>query len=277
MPGKFTQFRVSGAAVRDWAAPAGYYTDTHELLVGTGSRPSYLFGYDFHREDLRFRGAKADSLIAWHTVFSLDAAGNAKPVFVARDHFTSADRINPETRVVDFDHPNSIDVDPVDGNLLVSWRNFDQVTKINPTTGQFVWRLGGKNGQFRFVNDPLNGFSGQHFARRLPNGNLLLFDNGNTHTPKVSRAVEYKIDTVAHTATLVWQFRHTPDIDATFVGSAQRLPNGNTVVGFSYVGLVTEVTPAGSAVWEAQLVVDGKTNLLTYRPLKVPTLGHLRP
>ena len=59
--------------------------------------------------------------------------------------------------------------------------------------------------------------------------------------------------------------------------SAQRLPNGNTVVGFSYVGVVTEVTPSGSVVWDAQLSVDGQTNLLEYRLLKIPTLGHLRP
>lgn len=276
VPGAFTEFRTSGAAVRQWAAPTGYYTDGHELRVGIGGRPTYLFGYDLKPMDLRPRGGKADSVVAGHTIFSIDASGNAKPVFVSRDHFTTADWINPETLVQDYDHPNSIDID-TDGGLIVSWRNFDEVSKIDPSTGQFVWRLGGRHSDFTFVNDPFHGFSGQHFARLLPNGNLLLYDDGNGHVPQESRAAEYRLDLAAHTATLVWQYRHQPAIYTPFVGSVQRLPNGNTVVGFGNAGVVTEVTSAGNVVWEGQLTVDGSSGILAYRLLKVATLGHLRP
>ncbi|GJG84898.1 hypothetical protein tb265_00790 [Gemmatimonadetes bacterium T265] len=275
LPGAYTEFRTSGALVRQWSAPSGYYNDQHELRVGTGSNPTYLFGYDYKAMDFTSRGGKPDSVVAGHTIFSVDAGGNAKPVFVSRDHFSVADWIDPQVGVGDYDHPNSIDVD-TDNDLLISWRNFDEVSKIDPNTGQFVWRLGGRHNQFTFVNDPLNGFGGQHFVRRLANGNILLYDNGTTHSPQESRAAEYRVDPVAHTATLVWQYRHSPRIYTPFVGSVQRLASGNTFIGYAYVGTMAEVTPGGSVAWEGKLTVDGKVTL-AYRLLKYTTLGHFRP
>lgn len=39
--------------------------------------------------------------------------------------------------------------------------------------------------------------------RVLGNGNLLLFDNGLRHDPSETRAVEYRLDNTAMTATLL--------------------------------------------------------------------------
>ena len=270
--GYFAEVQPAGALVREWAAPTGYSTDVHEFRLRAGADgSSYLFGYDTAQMDFTARGGASDSAVAGHEIFRLNAQGAATPVFVAREHFTIADWIDPEPDVVDFDHPNSIDVDR-DGGLIVSWRNFDEVSKIDPTTGQFVWRLGGPHNQFAFVNDPLGGFGGQHFARILANGDLLLYDNGTTHTPQQTRAVEYRLDLVGHTATLVWEFRHQPTIFTAFVGSAQRLASGNTFIGYGYVGVATEVTPAGGVVWEGRLTIDGTTTL-AYRLLKIAALS----
>jgi hypothetical protein len=40
-------------------------------------------------------------------------------------------------------------------------------------------------------------------VRVLGNGNLLLFDNGLRHDPSETRAVEYRLDNTAMTATLL--------------------------------------------------------------------------
>ena len=119
-----------------------------------------------------------------------------------------------------------------------------------------LWRFGGRNNQFQILDDPLNGFNGQHTARILDNGNLLLYDNGLRHAPPESRAVEYHVDPTTLQARMVWQFRHEPLIFTQFVGSAQRLLNGNTLVGFAQAGIATEVTSAGDVVWEATFKVD---------------------
>jgi len=84
----------------------------------------------------------------------------------------------------------------------------------------------------------------QHCVRQLPNGNVMMFDNGDTRPAaqldakgRFSRLAEYKLDRAAGVATLVYEFR--PMLNATHyqysfhAGSIARLTNGNTVGGFS--------------------------------------------
>src|SRR4029079_9011397 len=93
----------------------------------------------------------------------------------------------------------------------------------------------GKNNEFSFVNDP-DGFSYQHSVRRLPNSHIILYDNGNFHTPSRSRAVEYDVNEAAKTATLVWEYRNSPDYYGSAMGSVQRLPNGKPGIGWGARG-----------------------------------------
>src|SRR4029077_1293280 len=98
----------------------------------------------------------------------------------------------------DFPHMNSIDVDD-DGNILLSSRSNSECTKINRDTGEVIWRLGGSYSTLTFINDPLNGPREQHGFRSLGGGHYILFDDGNLHSPSVSRAVEYVVDPIAKT------------------------------------------------------------------------------
>jgi outer membrane protein assembly factor BamB len=172
---------------------------------------------------------------------------------------------------VDFDHPNSLTKE-ADGNYVVSFASLGEISKIDARTGEMLWRFGGRNNQFAFVDDPLGGFGIQHHVRVLPDGNLLFIDNGVRHTPPESRAVEYKLDLSAHTATLVWQYRHTPAVFSPFAGSAQRLKNGNTFVAFGAAARVAEVTPSGDVVWEAQMNNNGQKVPFFYRARRLASL-----
>jgi hypothetical protein len=51
----------------------------------------------------------------------------------------------------------------------------------------------------------------------------------------------------------------------------QRRSNGNTLIGFAGVGVVTEVTSAGEVVWEGQVLIDGAPTFL-YRLTSIPSL-----
>lgn len=125
---------------------------------------------------------------------------------------------------------NSIDED-TDGNLLVSFRCLCSVYKIDRKTGEVIWRLGGKSSDFEFVND--EGFSAQHDARRLPNGNISLFDNNNLGGPdKASRAVEYKLDPDAKTATKVWEYLHGKRPQCSAIGNYQVLDKGHRLINW---------------------------------------------
>jgi hypothetical protein len=203
----------------------------------------------------------------------------------AWDHFVledwieepAIDRTLPDG---DFDHPNSLTFD-LDGNYIVSWRNMAEITKINATTGAIMYRFGGRNNQFRILGDPLYGlqgdfaFCGQHSAQVLSNGNLLVFDNGLRHRPRVSRAVEYRLDLAARTATMVWEYRHYAGLYTPFTGNVDRLANGNTIVGFAFTGAVVEVDPAGNALWEAYIVANGLSTV-HYRLKRIQSLYGVR-
>jgi len=134
---------------------------------------------------------------------------------------------------VDWTHSNALDVD-TDGNILLSTRHFNEITKINRTTGEIMWRFGGKNNQFIFANDTI-GFTGQHFIRRIANGNVTLFDNGAFTDPPVARALEYQLDEKNKIATLKWQYIKDSKVSSTAMGSVQRLENGNTLINYGFI------------------------------------------
>lgn len=277
--GRYFQIDQDGQILRTYVASAPYYTDDHEFLVSfadTAVEDVHLLGYDLRRVDLSRFGGPTDALVAGHSILRQNASGAVEFFWSAWDHFTLDDWIEPPASLqqaanTDFDHPNSIEIDR-DGNYLVSWRHFGQVTKIDAVTGRIIWRLGGRTNQFTFVNDPLNGFSGQHDVRMLGNGNLLLYDNGWRHTPPETRAAEYKVDTQAMTATLVWEYRHTPPVFTGFVGSVQRLQNGNTLVGYGQLGRMTEVRADGSVAWEGQLMFGPSSQTFFYRVQELVSL-----
>ena len=114
-----------------------------------------------------------------------------------------------------------------DDDLVISLRNCSQVLRIDGTTGEVQWRLGsskrsdaewealGLQPPLRIIGDPYVEFCAQHSAKLMPNGHLLLYDNG-WHCPRdpatglprrpeeeFSRVVEYALDLERGTATFV--------------------------------------------------------------------------
>jgi len=149
-----------------------------------------------------------------------------------------------------------------DGDILLSFRNISTVVRINRKTGAIEWTLGAP---------PL---SGQHAPVPLPNGNILLFDNGpfraDTGVQPFSRALE--ID--PKTKNIVWKYQDgiSPGSQHFFfssrISNAQRLANGNTLINDGLYGRFFEVTADGDVVWEyvnpyfgpASAVPKGQTN-----------------
>jgi len=234
----------------------GYTTDFHELVLLNNGH-ALLMSYDPQPVDMSqvVQGGNPNATVFGLIIQEIDV--NKDVVFQWRswDHIAITDAIHENLLAasVDYIHGNAIEMDH-DGNLLISSRHISEITKINRTTGDIIWRLGGVQNQFTFVNDPIK-FSYQHDIRRLKNGNITLYDNGNFHSPQFSRAVEYQLDEVNKVATLVWQFRRTPDYYGFAMGTTQRLPNGNTLIGWGAVSpTLTEVRPNGQVALEMRLL-----------------------
>jgi hypothetical protein len=119
------------------------------------------------------------------------------------------------------------------GNVLVSLREIDTVAVVDPGSGEVVWARRGP-------------WDAQHQPTLLPGGRLLVFDNRGHRGH--SRVLELDLATGA----VAWEFHGDPParFSSPEAGSAQRLPNGNTLITESERGRAFEVTPAGEVVWE---------------------------
>jgi hypothetical protein len=272
--GEFAEFTTAGDVTHTWKLPGDYYTDPHEirfLMQDTSVVAAYLFGYDQHHLDMTKHGGGSNDVVSVHQIFRLSPDGTADLLFDAMDRWTPDDFTSPPlTDKLDMDHPNSLDFD-TDGNLIVSWRSLGAITKHDANTGEVIWQLGGTKSDFTIDGDPLNGFSGQHFARVLPDNHILLYDNGTGHDPNVSRPVEYALDTDAKTATMAWDFVSSDRTYTTYMGSAQRLPDGNTLIGYSTAAIITLVDPNGTVLAKGSKM-DGNNSSIFYRALWVPRL-----
>jgi hypothetical protein len=135
-------------------------------------------------------------------------------------------------------HANGLAEMP-NGDIVVSFRNISTVIIIDRKTGEIIWKLGAP---------PL---SGQHAPMPLPNGNLLLFDNGPhrlDHTMTFSRIIEVDLAT----KQIVWKYQERREYEfySPRISNARRLPNGNTLVCEGDFGRLFEVTFEGELVWE---------------------------
>ncbi len=253
-------------------------TDGHDsLLRPDGSR--YLLAYE---------PDPASGLID-SVVQQISSSGQVMFEWNSADHVDPlADRVTAGTQfATDYAHINSIAV-MADGDLLMSFRHLSAVFKVARTAhdgyaaGQVIWRLGGRHSDFTFTDLQGNTDGGpcaQHTASELPNGHILLFDNGawnqgplcidpadpmgatTSRTP--TRITEWALDPVSHEATMVWNYS-VADRYALFAGSAKRLAEGNTLIGWasSTKAVASEVGATGDLLWD---LTSPDTPWFTYR------------
>lgn len=173
--------------------------------------------------------------------------------------------VQPSGGTFDYFHINSIRVD-TDGNLIVSARHTWTVYKINRTTGDIIWRLGGKNSSFALGPGLPTAY--QHHAVPLEDGSIRIFDNESDGVPVLpaTRIVWVAHDDTAMTATLVRALQHPAGYSSAAEGSAQGFTNGDTLVGWGLLGGFSEFTAAGTL----NLDVKQSPNYANYRVFRFP-------
>ena len=148
----------------------------------------------------------------------------------------------------DWTHSNSIVYRASESAVYLNSRHLDRIVKIDYPSGEILWSMG-NGGDF---GEGL--FSHGHDPEFLPNGNILLYDNGNHRIPvEYSRAVEIAFDADQGWAVDVWQWPPQPWFYDYSMGDANRLPNGNTLITSPHHGSIFEVTRDHKIVWELYL------------------------
>lgn len=252
----------------------GYKTDYHEFRWTPEGHKIFICE-DIQTVDMSalVENGRPNARVVGNHVQEIDADGNVIFEWRSWDNYDILDsHLESFTNsLLHYAHINAVDID-YDGNLLISGRTMDEIAKVNRRTGKVMWRLGGKKNQFTFVNDP-DMFYYQHDIRAVPGypNHYTLFDNGNFHYPQYTRAVEYYLDVDTRMATKIWEYRHTPDYYSHWMGSVQRLPNGNTGICWALKTLpdYTEVDPEGNIIYQMQF----NPNSTCYRAHRIEWTG----
>ena len=293
----------------DWQRedfPAGYYSPASTPAI-TGSKTLVLTHTshvqpavsDVMLEDDRLIEVSWDGKILWQWVASdhIDELGFDKD---ARAAIRAAPGFNTARNGFDWLHINSATyVGPnhwfdegdrrfAPDNVIISSRQASLLA-IVARDGSIVWQIGpdfSKTEALKKIRQTI----GQHHAHFIPKGlpgagNLLVFDNGGASgygapTPVApngsgifaranSRVLE--IDPVS--LELVWSYVAPAQFYSSNISSAQRLPNGNTLITEGAPGRVFEVTSDGKVVWEymSPFFGDGpRRSNAVYRAYRVP-------
>jgi hypothetical protein len=259
--GQFEIFNFDGTIEKS----VNFSVETHhELLMGS-SNTILTFGF----QNVNFAGKaglKLDpGIYTVGTMLELDpVTGSSTPLWNAFDDSVSllAQRTAPTPW--DFDHINSIF--HVEGKgYLVSARNLNSLLFLDEAF-KMVWSLGSAPGATINTQGTNLEFSGQHHASFLPNGNILLFDNGST----TSRVLELKVDEVDLSARMVQEFLPDPPLFSATLGSAYRLQNGSTVALIA--NRIVEFDSIGKQTARMEKIPTDEIHLF-YRAKPVDTIG----
>jgi arylsulfate sulfotransferase len=161
---------------------------------------------------------------------------------------------------MDYMHMNSICIDPNDNNIICSFRNLNEIIKINRTSGNVMWRLGGIKSDFVQTTD--EGFLRQHYVRFDDDKKTLIFlDNGDSALRPYSRILEFQLN---ETAKKINNFKayNIPDQFIRYAGSVKKT-NDNYFIGGGSANYTLQVNYLTDEVY---LRLDQKTN--SYRSLK---------
>lgn len=184
-------------------------------------------------------GSETDATVWADTIREVDADGTVTWTWSAAEHLDREEyALHPAYSREHWPLINSV-LPLADGNVLASLRSVSAVVVISRETGEVVWRT-----------EP-GVVSQQHAPTELPGGNLLVFDNG-VFRPHSDVPYSRVIEIERSSGKVVWEY-HDPSREAffaPFMGSAQRLAGGNTLVTDSPSGRIFEVTPDGYLCWE---------------------------
>jgi Arylsulfotransferase (ASST) len=276
--GSFVQYGLATQTTSSLQAPIPP-TDPHELHLMPNGNLMMLSTPLRSHVDMTTLGGSSRAIIVDCVVEETDPRGGLLWQWRASDHISVGESTHPMPAqvngrtVYDIYHCNSIDTDPISGNILLSSRHTDAIYLISRATGRVLWKLGGntishEGARVTVIGDPDGSFHAQHDARFQPNGNISLYDDQSWNVSLAARGVEYRINPTAGTARLVWSFLSPDGLNSPATGSFCRLSGGtDNVIGWGYGKsiLFTEVDSAGNTM----LTVRFTNGEWAYRVIKV--------
>ena len=191
----------------------------------------------------RVRGGYGPEADMWSDVVrEVDAEGNLIWEWHSKDHLDPAiDELDFNSVRFEWAHLNAaLPLD--DDTVLMSARNISTLFTVDRKSGAITGRWGKADGLF----------FGQHDPRILPNGNIMLFDNGASRDNGGVNAFSSVVEFDMQTREIVWQYQDNPNwmFQSSTLSGVDPMPNGNVLVAEGIRGRMFQVTRDGEVVWE---------------------------
>jgi hypothetical protein len=264
----------------------GGAADGHEFLI-TPWNTALILSYSTATANLTSIGGPKDQTVINGEVQEIDIkTGKVLFTWKSQDHvaYSQSEEPLPASASTPWDwfHINAVKLD-TNGNLLIDARDTWATYEVSLHTGKILWQLGGKDSSFRVtaapglsLDDAGEIFAWQHDAEGHGDGVYTVFDDesagtANTGTGSLtdypySRAVTVKLNFATHVATLVASDNAPDQLLATSQGNAQLLGDGDMFVGWGALPYVSEFSPKGQLIFNAEL----PAGVNTYRAYRLP-------
>ena len=188
------------------------------------------------------------------TIIEASKGAAAKVVWRVFDHFKPDLSVTyhkgwyqADPTVEDWSHVNGISYDAQQKSYFVTASGgLDLAMKITRASGKVVWSLGEQGDVDR--GGDLTLVVGPHSVQSLTD-TILVFNRGRLSLGECSNATELAVDEGSKKATRKWSYKSSACYQVYFLGDADRLWNGNTLVNWSTAGHIEEVTAKGDVVW----------------------------
>jgi hypothetical protein len=270
--GEYLIFDSSYREIMKVQAGNGYKGDLHEFSI-TPRDTALLTAYTKTRTDLSPIGGPEDGLVWGGIAQELDLeSGEVLFEWRSLDHVGVEESYrkppqDPGT-ALDYFHINTIEID-FDGNFLISAKGTSAVYKVDPESGEIMWRLGGKESDFEM--GPGTRFVSQHDSRRQSDGTITIFDNGAPpQEHEQSRGIVLELDMDEMSATLVREYTLPNKPLSTSQGNVQVLPDGNVFVGWGSAPYFSEYSHDGKLLFDASFMGSAQS----YRAFRLPWSGN---
>ncbi|KZT20110.1 hypothetical protein NEOLEDRAFT_1245450 [Neolentinus lepideus HHB14362 ss-1] len=256
--------------------------DLHEFFIPrVNNQTALLSAYYVLNTNLSEVGGTGDDWLLECAFQEIDiATGNVLFSWNASDHIPYSDSYenfwtdDSESNPWDYFHMNSVDKD-ADGNYLVSSRHYHQVYKVDGSTGEIIWAMGGKNSDWDMCSDC--NYEWQHHARWRDNYTAIsLFDNasnGDENDESTGRGMILDLDTNSMTVTLRTAFYPLQSLPIQSQGNTHLLTSGYWLLGWGSSPWISEYYSNGTMIYSAALGGQNFSNgpVANYRAYKSTT------
>lgn len=210
----------------------------------------YSITFDKKVVDLSSVGGLKNDTVKADGIVIFDPKGKKVWEWSFLDHIDILNFPNILKNKKDLVHANSL-LDDGKGSFLMSFRDLNQVWKIDKKTGRVIWKFG-EQGDFQL--DKAHYFYAQHWAHINPKGELQILDNGTKN--KQSRTLSFVLDEDKKIAQPSITIPYPKDVHSSVKGNSTLLDKNRMLVCLTDPRLFLITDFEGKLLWKMSIGGD---------------------